>query len=108
MLTPYAAGVLPVGMTRVDLVSAKWTREELRGKIPPASQERASLIEEPYDFFWEIVDDKRMGGRPTRRKFRVVSLTRDEGNVCWSVLLERVSEDRTPEGLSGLDAQSEN
>jgi hypothetical protein len=100
-LNPYSAGVFPVGTVRLDLISAAFTREQLMGRELPASEQPNTAIAEPYDFFYELVDDDRTTQNPLRAKFRPLSApARREGNVCWSIMLERVSEDRTTQGQS--------
>jgi hypothetical protein len=99
-LTPYAAGILPVGSVRVELISATFSSEELLGQVPPATP-TGEPIEQPWDFFYEIVEDHRVSDHPARQKFRVLGTpSRDEGSVSWSLILDRVDEDRSPDGRS--------
>lgn len=102
---PFSAGVLPVGSVRVDKVAVTYTADQLMGKAVPG-QLRGAKIEEPYDFFYEIVEDGRGDPMPMRQRFRLYGVPdRNEGDVCWSLLLERVAEDLARSGASqyGID-----
>lgn len=102
-LTPYAAGILPVGSIRLDYVSALLSEELLRGKLPPADEKIGAPIEEPFSFFYELVEDERTSDAPARAKFRLFGTPwRKEGDVKWNIVLERISEDRRPDGSSQL------
>jgi len=92
---PFAAGTLPVGAIRVDLITAQLSDDTLTGRTLPAAEDGANVhIKEPYDFYWELVEDDRVDKISSRGKFRVLgNPTRREGNVSWTVVLERVSED---------------
>lgn len=116
---PYSAGKLPVGQLTVDLISLRFTKEMLQGKIIPSSDEggnpvvapkRASkdVREEPIDFFWEIVEDGRGDTPPSRDRYRVLGEpSRNEGNVCWIATVEKSSEDRTRIGTSKIGPDPE-
>ena len=109
---PYSAGKLPVGMLTVNLISLRYTREMLEGKVIPSNNEGANKVvapkrasedarEEPIDFFWELVEDGRGDTPPTRDRYRVLGdPSRDEGNVAWIATIERSSEDRTRAGMT--------
>jgi len=97
----FSAGTLPTGSVRVDLISALLAQETLMGELPPATKKIGGRIRESYDFFYEVVEDNRVSPEPERAKFRLLSNpTRQEGNVCWVIMLERESEDRRPNGQS--------
>lgn len=102
-LNPFSAGVLPAGSLKVDRISVLLTEDQLTGRIPPVidhTSNEVKRIEEPFDFFWEIVEDGRGDGNPPREKFRLAGHPwRHEGGVEWCCILERVSEDR---GISGV------
>jgi hypothetical protein len=69
----------------------------LRGLYVPDPNE--DTIPDPFDFFWEVVEDGRADPNPERRKFRLLStpLLRP-GKLDWMVALERVSLDRDRDG----------
>lgn len=119
------AGVIPVGSLRVDRIStALFTRDVLMGKAwPNASQvpglvvstlppmvtpmpgmdPREPHIPEPWEFFWEVVEDGRGDSPPKRMKFRLMNEPfRRPGKVDWTVMLERVGQDRTRDNRSGI------
>ena len=102
---PYSAGVLPVGSVRVDKIALTVTMDQLMGKAVPG-QLKGAKIEEPYGFFYEIVEDGRGDGVPMRQRFRLYGVPdRREEDVCWSIMLERVAEDLARNGQSqyGID-----
>ncbi|HOA00797.1 MAG TPA: hypothetical protein PKI27_00665 [Dermatophilaceae bacterium] len=105
VFNPYSAGTLPVGTLRVDKIAVTYTADQLMGKAVPG-QPRGAKIEEPTDFFWEVVEDGRGDNPPMRGRYRLMAQPdRREGDVCWSVLLERMSEDMDRQGRSqyGID-----
>lgn len=97
---PYSAGKLPAGTTRVSEVSASFNRDELTGRRVPGQAE--VLGESPaVDFFYELVEDGRGEDPAPRQRCRLAAEpSRNETNVCWTVLLERSSEDRSRSGRS--------
>lgn len=103
----FHAGTLPAGSIRIEEVSAvAFTEDMLRGlKVPtgayldPSEQQ----IPEPYDFFYEVVEDGRGDGEPARDRYRLLSKPfRRASKVDWTILLERVSPDRTREDKSAF------
>jgi hypothetical protein len=105
MRMPYSAGVLPVGTVRVSLISVKFTFDQLTGRRIPGRSDNVP-IPEPIDFFYELVEDGRGDDPAERQRFRVLGIPwLDEGNVGWTVLLERSSEDFARNGTSqiGID-----
>lgn len=105
MRMPFAAGVLPVGSLRVSLISVKFTLDQLTGRRIPGKADNEP-IPEPIDFFYELVEDGRGDNPAERARYRVLGVPwRDEGNVGWTVLLERASEDMARDGTSqiGID-----
>jgi hypothetical protein len=114
-LQPYAAGVLPVGSVRISKVSARYPQDLLMGIVMPCdpkasfesqlaggppvdSNALATELEgvpEPWEFFYEIVEDGRsaIGRAPQRARFRPLAAPfRDAGALEWQMVLERVSE----------------
>lgn len=98
----FSLGILPVGSVRVTNISAQFAEEELLGKVPPAAEPSdGNHVREPFDFYYEMVEDQRESAAPARAKFRLYgNPTRDEGNVSWTIVLERVSEDARRDGSS--------
>lgn len=111
---PYAAGFLPVGTVRVDQISAgRYTQDELRGLRVPGLPGENPRIPETVSFFYEVQEDGRDNEIPgiessnLRQRYRIYGgPNRHEGNVYQSVVLERMSEDRSRRGRSqvGPDA----
>lgn len=101
-LSPKNAGLLPVGSCRLTEVSTTYTAEQLTGRVVPLPHEQQ--VPEPFDFFYELVPDGRDGtGAPPRARYRLSAQPwYDAENVQWSILLERTSEDRKPDGTSRL------
>jgi hypothetical protein len=107
-LTPFAAGILPVGSVRVELISAQMSAEELLGQVPPVTP-TGDPIQQPFDFYYEIVEDHRVSNEPARAKFRVLGIpSRDEGSVSWSVMLDRIEEDNNANGRSMYGSDTPN
>jgi len=119
--SPFTAGVLPVGSVKVVGISALYAQDVLAGlTVPPdplaaraafvagksaVKSETDSIdaeeVLDPYEFFWEIVEDGRSNqGRPTRRtRYRPLSAPfRRAEEFDWVILLERVSEDMKRDG----------
>lgn len=105
---PYSGGVLPTGSVRIDRIScARYSEDTLRGRVQPGAPRVGESIEEPNDFFWEVVFDGRndpmTGTLRPRSKYRLVGNPwLDAGAVNYVVILERVSEDRSAGGLSNI------
>ena len=108
-LTGMSAGVLPVGSIRVTEVSAALTEGQLRGLYcpqagvamaqPDGTMGAADHLPPRTDFFYEVVEDGRTETYPIRQKYRLADQPRlNEGNVCWELGLERVSEDNSRDG----------
>jgi len=107
---PYSAGKLPVGQLTINLISLRYTKEMLQGRIIPSTDEGGNPIvapkrasddvrTEPTDFFWEVVEDGRGDNPPERDRYRLLGEPyHNEGNVCWQCTIERASEDFTRAG----------
>ncbi len=94
---PFAAGVYPVGSVRVKGISATYVREVLEGHMVP--EPREIEVPEPYEFFWEIVEDGRHGPNPLRKRFRLASEPwLDAENQQWIVILEKQAGDLGRDG----------
>lgn len=135
-LSPFAAGILPVGSVRLSQITATLFFENLIGTavpdaqyfmqcglpVPPCSQgtppELLSLCDpssalaqvtsasEVWDrlprnvsFYYEVVQNDVP--TPPRPKFRPFSLPfKRPGKFDWSIVLERISEDRNRDALT--------
>ncbi len=93
----FSAGRFPVGSVRVSEISARYTTEMLEGKVVPERVE--DEVPQPFDFFWEIVEDGRHDCAPLRRRFSVSATPfLDAPNQQWIVVLERQSGDMERDG----------
>lgn len=89
-LNAYSAGKLPVGSVRLDEVSAALALDILMGRLVAGGP----ILEERFDFFYQLMEDGRSGVPAIPMHFRIMSTpTRKETNISWSILLERISED---------------
>ena len=100
--SPWHAGILPVGSVKVSEVSCVAYGEDiLRGfdvKLIPGLDLRSVnvSIPEPWDFFYEVVEDKRGGDEPDRPRFRLANTPfRKAETQEWVFTLERTSRERT-------------
>lgn len=114
------AGILPVGSVRVERISGAYSAEILSGLAvpcdpavndhaarllamrdgtfggpPPAALALATeSVPQPFEFFYEIVEDGRGGGEPRRERFRAFTRPfRRADKNDWSIVLERQSEE---------------
>lgn len=117
----FSAGTIPVGSVRVTRISGSYAQDVLmgltvppdplgsrasfiagKGKVDPSALSvAADEVVDPYEFFYEIVEDGRSNqGREARRtRFRPLSNPfRRASEMDWSILLERVSEDMQRDG----------
>lgn len=105
-LSPYGAGVLPVGSVRIREVSPRYSLELLMGRVYP--EEGEDQVPQPYDFFYEVVADGRhlkAGEKEPRARFRVMATPFfDAENQEWSLVLERQSGEMDKEGQPVAEA----
>lgn len=95
-LDPRSGGVLPVGTVRLTRVSASLAADLLRGRAYPNLGDE---IGPDVEFFYEVREDGRAGDNPIRERFRLAAEPmRRPGKVDWTILLERMSEDRARDG----------
>lgn len=102
------AGTVPAGSVKLTEVSTQYTYDQLTGHMDAGVAEDGDCkpghldqIKQPNDFFYELVEDGRGDPHPRRFKFRVLSYPfRQPGMVRWTVMLERVHEDRGRDGES--------
>ncbi len=120
------AGTVPVGSVRVSRVTVTYTEDALRGRVypdpnpgdanppaPPAgdgdddADDRALVLAtvnpehilQPFDFFYELIEDGRGDDPAHRSKFRLLNRPfRRAGKVDWSLLLERIGQDNNRDG----------
>lgn len=115
-LQAQAAGVLPVGSARISRVSPRYSQDLLMGLVMPCDPQgslesqlaggppldmtslaiETEQVPEPFEFFYEIVEDGRSneGRPPVRARFRPLSNPfRKAEQFEWTIVLERVSED---------------
>ncbi len=125
-LQPHAAGLIPIGSVRLREISQRYSQDLLSGVVmprdpkpdiesrlrggPPIDLTRAAIeyesVPEPYEFFYELVEDGRSNeGRPPRRgRFRPMSEPfRNAEELGFNVLLERVSGDMDRDGTPRTD-----
>lgn len=98
---PFSAGKYPVGSVRVTEVSAGlFTYEQLVGSRVPG---QAAPLADPIDFFYELVEDGRGDDQPRHPRYRLLGVPeRREGNVSWSLVLERAGEELDRRGRSQI------
>lgn len=110
----FHAGTIPAGSIKVTEISvAAFTEDQLRGLdstdpctclkvVPPefVAPDGAGLLD-PWDFFYEVVEDQRAECTPERMRFRLLSKPfRRATNVDFLILLEKTTPNRTREDRS--------
>lgn len=91
-LTLMSGGIVPMGSVVLTEVSAKFSENELTGKVVPDTNE--VTIPQPYEFHYEVVEDGRDGSIPKVGYYRpLANPTREAGNVHWTLTLAPVSEE---------------
>jgi hypothetical protein len=106
----FHAGTMPVGSIQVDRISVvQFTRDVLLGKsfpnnpLPFGEIFGEKHIPQPYEFFWEVIEDGRGDNPAKRERFRPLnSPERRAGKVDWTIMLERISLDRTRDDKSAI------
>jgi hypothetical protein len=106
---PISIGEIPDGSVRLEQVSAgAYTEDNLRGKSipqdyaqgmpqPGSSQQLGGtdgnpLVVQPFDFFYEIVEDGRGDDPAARSRFRLLaSPWRNESGMYWGIYLQPMS-----------------
>lgn len=121
---PLSVGIVPDGSIRVDQISAAWyTEDDLRGRrIPaeypvgcnrgqaftPGEQQGSTdrqVLRDPYQFFYEIVEDGRGDDPPARSRYMLSATPwRNETSAQWGILLSPVSSATDRFGKPTLDA----
>jgi len=91
------AGTVPVGSVKLSQISVNFTSDQLRGHMVPVEHEEH--IPEPYDFYYELVEDGRGDDPAHRAKYRLLNQPfRRAGRVDWTLMLERVGQDANRDG----------
>lgn len=118
----FAAGALPIGSVRLRGVSLQYTYDQLTGTLPPTQKQdpfapasatalvsvHRDHIQEPNDFYYEIVEDGRNDPDPKRMKFRLLSPpVIDPTSQQWILGLERTSEDPDRYGRSQIGTDTD-
>lgn len=106
----YHAGTIPVGSLKVDRISIRsFTEDILLGKALPGEpfpfgeNKQEKHIPQPYEFFWEVIEDGRGDNPPKHSRFRPMNRPmRRAGKLDFSIMLERTSLDRTREDDSAI------
>lgn len=89
---PFAGGAYPVGSMRLREVSTSFDATTLTGKRLPDGT-RVDAIPEPWDFWYEILEDGRHELDPEPMKFRLLAPpVNDAENLQWVIGLERVEQ----------------
>ena len=114
----FHAGTIPVGSVRLTEVSLGITYDMLNGHALPKQEEdpcdevwqewckckeeqHADQIPQPFDFFYEVCEDGRGDDPPVRQKYRLLNVPfREATKVYWSLMLEKIAEDRGRDGRS--------
>ena len=102
------SGTVPVGSIRLEQVSGQMTQDTLQGRKLHGGPEWVNHIPEPYSFFYELVEDGRGDDPGVRPKFRLLNVPfRRAGKVDWTLMLERISEDRDRQGKNVIGTGEE-
>lgn len=106
----FHAGTVPVGSVKLERISnVTFTADILLGKafpddpLPFGEDAGEKHIPEPYEFFYEIVEDGRGDDPPKRARFRPMNMPlRRADQTDFTIMLERVSQDRTRADKSAI------
>lgn len=103
-MSAFSAGVIEVGSIRVSRISSMFTDDLLRGRVAGLTYGDAKHLNQRVSFFYEVQEDGRaLGGPAPLRKYRISTEPyRRAGKVDWTIVLERISEDRTRSGQSQI------
>lgn len=100
------AGTVPVGSVKVSQISVSYTSDFLRGRSVPVEHEEH--LPEPYDFFYELIEDGRGDDPAARQKYRLLNQPfRRAGKVDWTLMLEREGQDSNRDGTPATGAGTE-
>jgi len=94
---PYSVGVTLDGNIRVTEVSTSYTLEVLSGWTLPDKGE--DQVPQPFDFFYEVVEDGRHCDPAERKRFRLATAPfLDAPNQQWILSLQKESGDMGRDG----------
>lgn len=89
---PFAGGAYPVGSIRLREVTLTLDASTLSGKRLPDGKV-VDTLPEPWDFWYEVMEDGRHEVDPEPQKFRLLAPpVNDAENVQWILGLERVQQ----------------
>lgn len=101
LFSPWHAGILQSGSLKLSEVSVvAYGEDVLRGldqKLIPGLDLCGGNpgIPEPWDFFYEVVEDGRAGSMPDRPRFRLANVPfRNAEKMQWELTLERTDRQR--------------
>ncbi len=95
--TKFSAGKYPTGSLRISEIATCYTAEVLAGRVLPDKPE--DQVPHPYQFFYEVVMDGRLGCEPERRRFNLSSEPwLDAENFQWVLVLEKTTGDMARDG----------
>jgi len=101
IFSPWHAGILQSGSLKVSEVSVVAYGEDVLRGLDAGLIPGLDLcgddpgIPEPWDFFYEVVEDGRAGSMPDRPRFRLANTPfRDVERAQWTFTLERTSRKR--------------
>jgi hypothetical protein len=95
----FHAGTIPAGSVQLDEVSLAYTYDELTGLMLPDGQLHVDQVPEPWEFYYELVEDGRGDPAPVHMRFARLSYPRRQ-STAWTLMLRRMSEDDGREGES--------
>ena len=106
----FHGGTMPEGSLRVERISVcRFTEDILLGKalphedLPFGESAKEKHVPQPFEFFWEVVEDGRGDCPAKRARFRPMNRPfRRAGSVDWTIVLERTSMDRTRDDESAI------
>jgi hypothetical protein len=94
---PMSVGVTLDGSVRITEVSTSYTADVLAGQTIPEPVE--DQVPQPYDFFYEIVEDGRHCNPAERKRFRLSTAPfLDAPNQQWILMLQKMSGDMGRDG----------
>ncbi len=100
------AGTVPVGSVKLSQIGVNYTADFLQGKWVP--KEHEEHIPEPYDFYYELIEDGRGDDPPSRSKYRLLNNPfRQAGKVQWTLMLERIGQDNNRDGTAATGQGTE-
>jgi hypothetical protein len=97
----FHAGTVPAGSVKLTEVSLKFTYDELTGRMLLGQKLHSDNVPQPWEFYYELVEDGRGDPEPVHQRFRFLSYPRRDSDNCqWVVMLQKMSEDDNRQGQS--------